>query len=691
MKCPIWTKRIKLCFLLIVAICFFIGCSTSTQTKPLQITKINATHYPKHVSVFFSVEDDYKEIVNLDSHISHLRVLNDTKEVVNPTLYPQRNQKLPNYTILLIDTSFSMHTNDLLSSVKENLKSFIQSMTINDKVMVVSYNTDIYVHSVNSEGQPSFLQNKLELSSLIDQIQYETKNTAFYDAIYKTLDLFPPHNQQEPCNIVLFTDLAKTHASVYNQFTADHCKNKAAAKNVRLYTIVYGEDIEESFQKNIEKISNESYSSLEFLQIQSFFSEISAKVYQGELLYGISTAWFLHPHLEPQNLHHATSLLLEYAKYSISKDSNGLYQYPNISLLPDPLLSTNDIFLFTETLMHLDEHFPKPVGSVDHSFDECLRHFIQEEEHDRNAVFFIDTSCSHIHSQIEKSLQFALYNGISLSFIIVGDTLPWKAKYQSLANKTGGFVLQMPSEIPIDESIYLLVNELQEGYRFEFSVPSSSKLFNHHVCSIQNADIPSLSDTKYYFSGIINTAFQYSPYFRTFIFFLLLLLFLLLIVFLLLHHSISKKRKQKNSVSSPEKEDLQQNTQYDKEYTVPNNSTKVIAKRIPSSVSWLCVVHGGQRGQSFSIHEHPAKIGRQSTCDILLLDASVSRHHATIFTKMENRKTNYYIQDILSSSGTRVNNDQIEKPTVLHDNDIIQCGDSTLMYKTIENSRFLDE
>lgn len=695
MRSSIWMKIITLSFLLLYTVSLAVGCSTHTQTKPLKITKINATNYPEQISAFFSLGDGYKEIFSLDDYSSIVQVLHDTKEIQNYTLYPQRNQKLSNYTILLIDTSYSMHTNDLLPSVKENLKSFIQSMTINDKVMIVSYNTSIYIHSIDSKGQPTFLQNKYELSKLIDQIQYDTKNTAFYDAIYQTLDLFPTCNQHVPKNIILFTDLAETHASIMNQFTPEQCKNKASTKNVRMYTIAYGEDIEETFQKNIDELSDESYSSLEFLQIRSFFSEIAAKVYQEDLLYGISTAWFFHPQLEKQNLQHVVALLLEYANYCISKDINGLYQYPNLSLLPDSLTSSDDVFLFTESLMYLDEHFQESVSFVDDSFESCLRRFVQKRDHDHNAVFIIDNSCNHIHPQIEKSLEYALYNGISLSFIIVGTISPGPAKYKSIANRTGGFVLQFSIDTPVEDSVSSLVNELQEGYRIECSVPFSSSLFNHHVFSIQNQDIPSLSDTKHYFSGIINTSFQHSPYFRTFILFLLLILFLLFMVFLLLHQAITKKKNPKklndDSISTPEKECMLKNIQHENTHIISTNVTEVTRKNIPSSKSWLCVLSGQQKGQSFSIREHPTKIGRQPRCDISLLDESLSQHHATILNPLKNGKRIYYIQDMLSSSGTYVNNEKISKPTSLHDNDIIQCGNTILVFKSIENMRSLNE
>jgi len=68
--------------------------------------------------------------------------------------------------------------------------------------------------------------------------------------------------------------------------------------------------------------------------------------------------------------------------------------------------------------------------------------------------------------------------------------------------------------------------------------------------------------------------------------------------------------------------------------------------------------------------------GRQSTCDLPLADANMSRQHAEFFWDGEG----WSIRDLESTNGTSVNDHRITAAVELHDGDRITMGVSTIVY-----------
>ncbi len=64
-------------------------------------------------------------------------------------------------------------------------------------------------------------------------------------------------------------------------------------------------------------------------------------------------------------------------------------------------------------------------------------------------------------------------------------------------------------------------------------------------------------------------------------------------------------------------------------------------------------------------------IGRDPQCDLSISRETVSAHHA----RLSYHHKNWWIDDMLSTNGTILNEEQVKTATVLVDGDTILCGD----------------
>ncbi len=85
----------------------------------------------------------------------------------------------------------------------------------------------------------------------------------------------------------------------------------------------------------------------------------------------------------------------------------------------------------------------------------------------------------------------------------------------------------------------------------------------------------------------------------------------------------------------------------------------------------LVLQRGAEAGRRWPLSRAEAlMIGRDDTCDIVLPDRQVSRHHARITWL----GSHYAIEDLHSKNGTHVNGEGAADPTPLHDGDEIQIA-----------------
>ena len=81
-------------------------------------------------------------------------------------------------------------------------------------------------------------------------------------------------------------------------------------------------------------------------------------------------------------------------------------------------------------------------------------------------------------------------------------------------------------------------------------------------------------------------------------------------------------------------------------------------------------------GDTYLVKGHEVLLGREDDCDVRILDANVSRHHAAFI--FENGRWN--LEDLGSTNGTSVNHRRISR-TVLADGDILVVGVTKLKFQ----------
>lgn len=73
-------------------------------------------------------------------------------------------------------------------------------------------------------------------------------------------------------------------------------------------------------------------------------------------------------------------------------------------------------------------------------------------------------------------------------------------------------------------------------------------------------------------------------------------------------------------------------------------------------------------------------LGRDKTCDLLLKDESVSNRHA----KISFHHGNWWVEDLKSTNGTKLNSDKLTTATVITNGDDIKCGNAHLVVNLVE-------
>jgi hypothetical protein len=95
---------------------------------------------------------------------------------------------------------------------------------------------------------------------------------------------------------------------------------------------------------------------------------------------------------------------------------------------------------------------------------------------------------------------------------------------------------------------------------------------------------------------------------------------------------------------------------------------------------YLVIVAGPGRGQTFDLTGQ-VRLGRSRSNAIVLSDGKVSRNHL----RLDPIRGTYILTDLGSANGTSVNGVRITQPVRLHDGDLINVGDTQLIFHTGES------
>jgi pSer/pThr/pTyr-binding forkhead associated (FHA) protein len=117
---------------------------------------------------------------------------------------------------------------------------------------------------------------------------------------------------------------------------------------------------------------------------------------------------------------------------------------------------------------------------------------------------------------------------------------------------------------------------------------------------------------------------------------------------------------------------------YDDAQPLPGAIMRTQVMLPPTSQAWL-LIEGEMSEKRYEIRETIVSIGSSDDNDIVLKDRAVSRHHAKI--RIEGKK--YFMYDLASTNGTRVNQRKIRKKWI-KEGDIIEMGHTRMVFKAGE-------
>lgn len=125
----------------------------------------------------------------------------------------------------------------------------------------------------------------------------------------------------------------------------------------------------------------------------------------------------------------------------------------------------------------------------------------------------------------------------------------------------------------------------------------------------------------------------------------------------------------------------------DYEHRVPGADETVVLHKTPPILAFLVVKSGPRVGRVYNLNPEVTTLGRDPQNDIILDDETASRQHAKVRlekVKVESEEAHdqFFIYDLATSNGTRVNGQEILKHPLV-DGDEIEMGRTILVFKKV--------
>lgn len=99
--------------------------------------------------------------------------------------------------------------------------------------------------------------------------------------------------------------------------------------------------------------------------------------------------------------------------------------------------------------------------------------------------------------------------------------------------------------------------------------------------------------------------------------------------------------------------------------------------------SCIAVLIDRRTGEEFNIRRYSTSIGREIGCDVVLnVDKTISRQHALV----QFREGKFFVQDLSSKNGTRLNGRKVDHLTELKNGDEVAIGLTQLIFVLIPQS-----
>ncbi len=99
--------------------------------------------------------------------------------------------------------------------------------------------------------------------------------------------------------------------------------------------------------------------------------------------------------------------------------------------------------------------------------------------------------------------------------------------------------------------------------------------------------------------------------------------------------------------------------------------------RFKQAEACLVEIYGSDLGKRFTFASNALIIGRDESCDIVLAQDNVSRYHAKLVLFHDDTVE---IEDLKSTNGTFVNDEDLLEPKTLHNGDLIRVGSTIFKY-----------